>query len=285
MYSLADSQYCQVQRYHELYGYRRVRPLPVNHLSTFKLYQLILSSPTGFSFVGVQFTGYTLISEPGTPSTVFGTFCSSSSTETSLATSHFIPATTWPDPDFDIAQTSFGSRFHLGCDVSEYFPSTVAPGVLPVWTGSSSPSNQLSIAPATATAASPSSSPSQTSSRWKLIIGLVVTIVFLIIFLTVGLSFFCILRRRRRREKAATASKRGARGDEGHDIGLYFQQKAELDNRPLKPQMKTIENTYELEGEDRILELEGEDRIHELEGKGRIPELPGEDKRQEKTYT
>lgn len=66
-----------------------------------------------------------------------------------------------------------------------------------------------------------------------------------------------------------------------------------MDNKSLKPQMKTIGHTYELEGEDRIPELEDENRIHELEdenripeleGKGRIPELPGEEKRQKRTY-
>ena len=116
--------------------------------------------------------------------------------------------------------------------------------------------------------------------------------VVLIIFLTIGLSSFCILRRRRRSEKAAAASNRSARRDKGHGTHLYFQQKAELDNKSLKLQRKTIEHTYELEDEnripeleddDRILELEDENRIHELDGEDRIPELPGEEKRQKFT--
>ena len=190
----------------------------------------------------------------------------------SLPTSHLISSTSGPHPDYDIAQTSFGSSLYPGCDVTKYLPSTVAPGVLPVSTGSSSPSNLPNSAPTTATAAwAPHSS--QSSSRWKLIVGLVVTIVVLIIFLTIGLSSFCILRRRRRSEKAAAASNRSARRDKGHGTHLYFQQKAELDNKSLKLQRKTIEHTYELEDENRIPELEGDDRILELEDENRIHEL------------
>lgn len=208
--------------------------------------------------MGVQVTAYTYISESGTPSTVFGTICPSLSTEISLATPHFIPSTTWRDPDYDIALTSFGSGLHPGCGVGDYDATTIAPGVVPVWTGSSSPSNLPNSAPATATAVSPSpSQAARSSTRWKLIIGLVVPIVVLVIFFTIGLTSFCICRRRRRRNKSAAASDRASRGVEGQDAQLYFQQKAELDDKPLRLEMKSVEHRYELDGEERILELPG----------------------------
>ena len=96
------------------------------------------------------------------------------------------------------------------------------------------------------------------------------------ILFAIGLSSFCVLRRHRRRKEAAIASDRNARGDDAQDTRLYFQQKAELGNKSIRLQMKTVAHRYELESENRLVELEG---------RGRILELPGEERRQKGTYT
>ena len=75
-------------------------------------------------------------------------------------------------------------------------------------------------------------------------------------------------------KKAAAA----AGAIEAHDALLYLQRKAELDDNPLRLQMKTVKHRYELDGEEKILELPGEGKS-ELNGEERIRELPGEGKR------
>ena len=154
----------------------------------------MLPSFLGFLPLGVQVTAYTYTSEAGTPSTVFGTFCPTTlSTQVSLKTPYYIKWKTESDPSYDIARTSFASGLHTGCSISENYATTVAPGVVPIWTGSSSPPNLQNSAPATATASSASSSQSpQSSPRPKLIISVVVPTVVLMFLFTIGLSFFCI---------------------------------------------------------------------------------------------
>ena len=75
---------------------------------------------------------------------------------------------------------------------------------------------------------------------------------------------------------SSNCSKSSASCNEGHDARLYFQQKAGLDDKAIRLQMKAEEPRYELRSEDRILELEGKDRLSDL---------AGEDKRQEETCT
>lgn len=89
-------------------------------------------------------------------------------------------------------------------------------------------------------------------------------IVVPIILVTLGLSLFCIIRKRRKREKEAVASNQ----DDSGDTQLYLEQKAGLDDEQRRHEMEATELRYEMEGEDRIYELPAEDKRNRQELRG-----------------
>lgn len=112
----------------------------------------------------------------------------------------------------------------------------------------------------------------------KLTTSLVVAIVVPIILVTLGLSWFCLVRRHRKRKEEAAVSAQDVREDQGDHTQMYFQQKVELDDEQRRHEMEANELRYEMEGEDTIHELAGEEadgRINrqELRGKEHAKEL------------
>lgn len=73
-------------------------------------------------------------------------------------------------------------------------------------------------------------------------------VVVLVIFVTIGLSLWCIIRKRRKGEKKTVASNQDDNKDDSGDTQLYLQQKVELDDE---------QRRHEKDGDDRIYELTG----------------------------
>lgn len=94
----------------------------------------------------------------------------------------------------------------------------------------------------------------------KLVIGIIVVgIVILILLVTMGLAYFCIVRKLRRERDGAAIAHQNTEG-EGENPQLYFQQKAELDDEQRRHEIEAVEVRYEMDGEDEIHEMPVEER-------------------------
>lgn len=210
----------------------------------------------------------------------------------SLATPIFIPSQGYYQADFfEVAATPFVHSLNPDCLSSGFIPfisSTLTNVLSTVILSRSSPPNTLSTSSSHISTASliptappplisvngPHQSPSAGLTESKnLTIGLVVGIVVPIILITLGLSSFCLVRRRRKRKGEAAVSAQDVREDQGDHTQMYFQQKVELDDEQRRHEMEAAELRYEMEGEDTIQELRGE----EAHGRNNRQELRGEE--------
>ena len=182
-------------------------------------------------------------------------------------------------PDMSIAASSFLSYFnytscYLSVESGPQWPSLTR-GVMStslsekqsipttVVRTSSVPSRSASISQSTAATANtsypqytPSASATTRETR-NLIVGLVVAIVTVILLVSMGLAYFCLVRRRRRRMNEVIKADHGKNkhDGEGENPQLYLQQKVELDDGQQRHEMEAAELRYEVQGVDEIHEL------------------------------